>query len=48
MFFKQVVQKLEQRDKYGYNIEDIKDEIFDMAKPDVIHALTLKDLIHCG
>jgi len=29
-------------------VEDVKDEIFDMAKPQVPHAITLQDLISCG
>ncbi|EAR97716.2 serine/threonine-protein phosphatase 2A regulatory subunit B subunit gamma (macronuclear) [Tetrahymena thermophila SB210] len=48
MFFRPIVQKLEQKDKYGFNVEDVKDEIFDMAKPSVPHAITLQDLINCG
>lgn len=57
MFFRPVVQvftivyifkKLEQKEKFGFNVEDVKDEIFDMAKPQVPHAITLQDLISCG
>ena len=33
--------------KYGFNVEDIKDEIFDMAKPEVSMAITLSDLLKC-
>ena len=33
MFFRAVIQKLEIMDRGGFNVEDIKDEIFDMAKP---------------
>jgi len=33
MFFRPVINKLEQREKFGFNVEDVKDEIFDMAKP---------------
>lgn len=29
-------------------MEDIKDEIFDMAKPENQKAITLNDLIKCG
>jgi len=29
-------------------VEDVKDEIFDMAKPQVPHAITLLDMISCG
>jgi serine/threonine-protein phosphatase 2A regulatory subunit B'' len=47
MFFRPVLmvfflfQKLESKEKFGFNVEDVKDEIFDMAKPKVPHALTL-------
>lgn len=34
-------------DKSGFNVEDIKDEIFDMAKPEQLMAITLNDLIKC-
>ena len=34
-------------EKYGFNVEDIKDEIFDMAKPEVSMAITLSDLLKC-
>lgn len=33
MFFRPIVQKLELKEKFGFNVEDVKDEIFDMAKP---------------
>ena len=29
-------------------VEDVKDEIFDMAKPQVAAGITLQDLINCG
>lgn len=29
-------------------MEDIKDEIFDMAKPELPMAITLNDLVKCG
>jgi hypothetical protein len=48
MFFRSIIQKLEQMDKVGFNVEDIKDEIFDMAKPALPMAVTLNDLIRCG
>mmetsp|Transcript_40442 Transcript_40442/g.35896 ORF Transcript_40442/g.35896 Transcript_40442/m.35896 type:complete len:133 (-) Transcript_40442:218-616(-) len=41
MFFRPIVQKLEEKDKYGFNVDDVKDEIFDMAKPKVPMAITL-------
>ena len=48
MFFRPIVQKLESKDKFGFNVEDVKDEIFDMAKPGTPYAITLKDLLACG
>jgi len=48
MFFRPIVQKLEEQDKYGFNVEDVIDEIFDMAKPKAPKAITLQDLINCG
>ena len=33
MFFRPIVSKLENKEKMGFNVEDVKDEIFDMAKP---------------
>ena len=48
MFFRAVIQKLEIMDRGGFNVEDIKDEIFDMAKPELPMAITLQDLIKCG
>lgn len=51
MFFKEVKAKLTQRDpdaENNFKVEDIKDEIFDMAKPETPNAITLNDLINCG
>ena len=48
IFFRSVIQKLEQKGKFGFKVEDIKDEIWDMAKPGVPYAITLEDLINCG
>jgi len=45
MFLRSVVEKLEARQKLGYRVEDIKDEIWDMAKPDTPHALVFNDLV---
>jgi serine/threonine-protein phosphatase 2A regulatory subunit B'' len=33
MFFRPIITKLETKEKFGFNVEDVKDEIFDMAKP---------------
>ncbi|CAK68916.1 unnamed protein product (macronuclear) [Paramecium tetraurelia] len=50
MFFRPIIQKLEHKvdDKFGFNVEDVKDEIFDMAKPAISTAITLTDLQNCG
>ena len=51
MFFKEVKSKLTQRDpdaESNFKVEDIKDELFDMAKPETPHAITYNDLINCG
>jgi serine/threonine-protein phosphatase 2A regulatory subunit B'' len=29
------------QEKFGFNVEDVKDEIFDMAKPGTPFAITL-------
>ena len=51
MFFKEVKSKLIQRDpeaENGFKVEDIKDEIFDIAKPEKHNAITCNDLLNCG
>ena len=48
MFFRSVIQKLEAKDKFGFHVDDVKDEIFDMAKPKCAFAITLQDLLSCG
>lgn len=48
MFFRPIVQKLESKERMGFNVEDVKDEIFDMAKPAQPYAITLQDLLNCG
>lgn len=51
MFFKRVLDKLSEKDpdaEKNFQVEDIKDEIFDMAKPETPMAITLEDLINCG
>lgn len=48
IFFRSVIQKLESKGKFGFKVEDIKDEIWDMAKPKCPYAVTLEDLINCG
>jgi len=48
MFFRAVIQMLENWDKSGFKVDDVKDELWDMAKPKLPYAITLQDLINCG
>ena len=48
MFFRAVIQMLESRDKSGFKVDDVKDELWDMAKPKLPLAITLQDLLDCG
>ncbi len=50
-FFKQILKKLLSKDNEAsknFKIEDVKDEIFDMANPKDKKVITLKDLYDCG
>jgi serine/threonine-protein phosphatase 2A regulatory subunit B'' len=48
LFFRAIIKKLESKERFGFKVDDIKDEIWDMAKPKVPYAITLEDLIACG
>lgn len=48
MFFRSVIQKLESREKYGFKVDDVKDELWDMAKPKLPYGISLEDLLSCG
>ena len=48
MFFRAVIQKLETKVQTDYKIDDLKDELWDMAKPQLQYCITLQDLISCG
>ena len=48
MFFRSVITKLETRVQTDYKIDDLKDELWDMAKPATPMCITLQDLINCG
>jgi len=48
MFFRAVIQKLESRVGTDYKVDDLKDELWDMAKPQMPFCITLQDLINCG
>ena len=48
MFFRQVISKLETKIQTEYKVDDLKDELWDMAKPASPHCITLQDLIKCN
>lgn len=48
MFFRAVIDKLSQRLQNDYKVDDLKDELFDMAKPSMPHCIQLEDLVKCG
>jgi len=48
MFFRSVIQKLESRMQTDYKVDDLKDELWDMAKPAMPYCITLQDLLSCG
>lgn len=48
MFFRAVIDKLSQRLQNDYKVDDLKDELFDMAKPSLPHCIQLEDLMKCG
>ena len=48
MFFRAVIDKLSQRIQNDYKVDDLKDELFDMAKPMLPHCIQLEDLVKCG
>jgi len=41
MFFRQVISKLEQKFQTDYKVDDLKDELWDMAKPTSEKCITL-------
>ena len=48
-FFREIIKRMEQAESVDVvNVEDVKDEIFDMVKPEHPHRITLADLIRCG
>ena len=48
MFFRAVIQKLETKVQTDYKVDDLKDELWDMAKPQLPYCITLQDLVNCG
>lgn len=47
-FFKGIQDQIKEHRAETVNFEDVKDEIFDMVKPQNPSRITLKDLIECG
>jgi serine/threonine-protein phosphatase 2A regulatory subunit B'' len=47
-FFKGIQEQILQHHQEPVNFEDVKDEIFDMIKPQDSAKITVKDLINCG
>uniref|UniRef100_A0A182JVB6 Serine/threonine-protein phosphatase 2A regulatory subunit B'' subunit gamma n=1 Tax=Anopheles christyi TaxID=43041 RepID=A0A182JVB6_9DIPT len=47
-FFKGIQEELSAHRAEPINFDDVKDEIFDMVKPEDPTRITLKDLIRCG
>ena len=48
-FFREVVKRMKATDGVdAVNVEDVKDEIFDMVRPEHPLKITLKDLMRCG
>jgi len=39
---------LESRVQTDYKVDDLKDELWDMAKPSMLYCITLQDLVNCG
>jgi serine/threonine-protein phosphatase 2A regulatory subunit B'' len=40
MFFRNVIEMLENRDKSGFKVDDVKDELWDMIKPEMPKCIT--------
>eukprot|EP00947_MAST-08B_sp_MAST-8B-sp1_P001881 g1881.t1 len=47
-FFREVVTRMREAGHEPVNVEDVKDEIFDMVKPENPARITFKDLLDCG
>lgn len=47
-FYKGIQTQIETHKAENVNFEDVKNEIFDMVKPEDPTRITLKDLISCG
>ena len=48
MYFSAVIDKLSQRIQNEYKVDNLKDELFDMARPALPRCVHLEDLIKCG
>ena len=47
-FFRDIIKEMEKHNQEPVKFEDVKDEIFDMVRPEDPLRITLKDLISCG
>ncbi|KAH7965546.1 hypothetical protein HPB49_008698 [Dermacentor silvarum] len=47
-FFRDIQEQMRKHNQEPVKFEDVKDEIFDMVKPEDPCKITLKDLIRCG
>ncbi|CAN7978832.1 unnamed protein product [Ixodes persulcatus] len=47
-FFRDIQEQMRLHDQEPVGFEDVKDEIFDMVKPEDPSRITLRDLIRCG
>ena len=47
-FFRDIIREMEKHNQEPVKFEDVKDEIFDMVRPQAPLRITLKDLISCG
>ena len=47
-FFRDIIREMEKHNQEPVKFEDVKDEIFDMVRPEDPLRITLKDLISCG
>uniref|UniRef100_A0A224Z6X7 Protein phosphatase 2 regulatory subunit n=1 Tax=Rhipicephalus zambeziensis TaxID=60191 RepID=A0A224Z6X7_9ACAR len=47
-FFRDIQEQMRKHEQEPVKFEDVKDEIFDMVKPEDPCKITLKDLIRCG
>lgn len=47
-FFRDILKEMEKHNQEPVQFEDVKDEIFDMVRPQDPLKITLQDLVRCG